>query len=149
MSQIVTTSTFICPKNLKNKMMIKTYALRQSTHQFRPFGLDILKKDDHLGVRNSYLLENIVDGEGERSYYFQTRNFGNIYLSLVCKLVVSDQTWNTFLGSFIKDNEIDNFIKGMIFKQEDRDLLGLIGNNLPQFPEIIGLIVMGEAIYKV
>jgi hypothetical protein len=70
-------------------------------------------------------------------------------LSLVCKLVVSDQTWNTFLGSFIKDNEIDNFIKGMIFKQEDRDLLGLIGNNLPQFPEIIGLIVMGEAIYKV
>tara|TARA_Y100000385_G_scaffold291697_1_gene371464 strand:- start:5952 stop:6341 length:390 start_codon:yes stop_codon:yes gene_type:complete len=129
--------------------MIKTYALRQSTHQFRQFSLDILKKDDHLGVRNSYLLENIVDGEGERSYYFQTRNFGNIYLSLVCKLVVSDQTWNTFLGSFIKDNEIDNFIKGMIFKQEDRDLLGLIGNNLPQFPEIIGLIVMGEAIYKV
>lgn len=108
-----------------------------------------MKKDDHLGVRNSYLLENIVDGENERSYYFQTRNFGNIYLSLVCKLVVSDQTWNTFLGSFIKDNEIDNFIKGMIFKQEDRDLLGLIGNNLPQFPEIIGLIVMGEAIYKV
>ncbi len=128
--------------------MIKTYALRQSTQQFIPFGLDILKKDDHLGVRNTYLLENIVDGEGDCSYYFQTRNFGNIYLSLVCKLVVSDQTWNTFMGSFIKDNDIDNFIKGMISSQEDPDILGLIGNNLPQFPEIMGLIVMGEAIYK-
>jgi hypothetical protein len=129
--------------------MFKTYALRQSTQQFRPFGLDIFKKDDHLGVRNSFLLENIVDGKGDRSYYFQTRNFGNIYLSLVCKLFVSDQTWNTFMGSFIKDNDIDNFIKEMISSQEDPDILGLIGNNLPQFPEIIGLIVMGEAIYKI
>ena len=39
--------------------MTTTYALRQSTHQFLPFGIDFSQKDDHLGVRNTRLLEEL------------------------------------------------------------------------------------------
>lgn len=127
--------------------MTTTYALKQSTHQFLPFGIDLSKKDDHLGVYNSRILENLVDGELQREYYFQTRKFGTIYLSVVSKLVISDQTWNEFMGTFMQDKDIELFVDSMINNQADTDLLGLIGNNLPKYPDVLGLVLMGEAIY--
>ena len=36
----------------------------------------------------------------------------------------------------------------MINKQYDSDLLGLIGNNLPKYPDVLGVVLMGESIYK-
>jgi len=128
--------------------MTATYALRQSTHQFLPFGIDFSQKDDHLGVRNTRLLEELIDGKLQREYYFQTRCFGSVYLTVVSKLVISDQTWNTFLGTFAQDTDVSEFIDVMLNKQLDTDLLGLIGNNLPKYPEVLGVILMGESIYK-
>jgi len=110
--------------------MTTNYALRQSTHQFLPFGLDFSQKDDHLGVYNTQVLEELVDGKIQREYYFQTRKFGAVYLSVVSKLVISDQTWNAFMGTFTKDRDVEEFIDSMINNQLDSDLLGLIGNNL-------------------
>jgi hypothetical protein len=147
-SLIVTVKFFICNVELKQATMTTTYALRQSTHQFLPFGIDFSKKDDHLGVYNSRVLDDLVDGKLQREYYFQTRKFGTVYLSVVSKLVISDQTWNEFMGTFIQDLDIDQFVDGMINKQADTDLLGLIGNNLPKYPDVLGLVLMGEAIYK-
>ena len=57
--------------------MTTTHALRQSTHQFLPFGIDFSIKDDHLGVRNTYILEELIDGKLSREYYFQTRYSGD------------------------------------------------------------------------
>lgn len=128
--------------------MTATYALRQSTHQFLPFGIDFSQKDDHLGVRNTRLLEELIDGKLQREYYFQTRCFGSVYLTVVSKLVISDQTWNAFLGTFVQDTDVSEFIDVMLNKQLDTDLLGLIGNNLPKYPEVLGVILMGESIYK-
>lgn len=128
--------------------MTATYALRQSTHQFLPFGIDFSQKDDHLGVRNTRLLEELIDGKQQREYYFQTRCFGSVYLTVVSKLVISDQTWNAFLGTFAQDTDVSEFIDVMLNKQLDADLLGLIGNNLPKYPEVLGVILMGESIYK-
>lgn len=128
--------------------MTTTYALRQSTHQYLPFGVDFSQKDDHLGVANTQLLEELVDGNSKREYYFQTRQFGNVYLTVTSKLVISDQTWNAFMGTFTKDRDIEQFIDGMINNQADSDLLGLIGNNLPKYPDVLGVIIMGSAIYN-
>ena len=128
--------------------MTATYALRQSTHQFLPFGIDFSQKDDHLGVRNTRLLEELIDGKLQREYYFQTRCFGSVYLTVVSKLVISDQTWNAFLGTFAQDTDVSEFIDVMLNKQLDTDLLGLIGNNLHKYPEVLGVILMGESIYK-
>lgn len=128
--------------------MTATYALRQSTHQFLPFGIDFSQKDDHLGVRNTRLLEELIDGKLQREYYFQTRCFGSVYLTVVSKLVISDQTWNAFLGTFAQDTDVSEFIDVMLNNQLDTDLLGLIGNNLPKYPEVLGVILMGESIYK-
>ena len=128
--------------------MTTTYALRQSTHQFLPFGIDFSQKDDHLGVYNTQVLEDLVDGKTQREYYFQTRKFGNIYLSVASKLVISDQTWNAFMGTFTKDKDVEQFIDGMINNQTDSELLGLIGSNLPKYPDVFGVIMMGEAIYN-
>ena len=127
--------------------MTATYALRQSTHQFLPFGIDFSQKDDHLGVRNTRLLEELIDGKLQREYYFQTRCFGSVYLTVVSKLVISDQTWNAFLGTFAQDTDVSQFIDTMLKNQLDTDLLGLIGNNLPKYPEVLGVILMGESIY--
>ena len=128
--------------------MTTTHALRQSTHQFLPFGIDFSIKDDHLGVRNTYILEELIDGKLSREYYFQTRCFGRVYLTVVSKLVISDQTWNAFMGTFTKDADIEAFIDMMLNKQYDSDLLGLIGNNLPKYPDVIGVVIMGETIYN-
>lgn len=128
--------------------MTTTFALRQSTHQFLPFGVDFSQKDDHIGVSNTQILEELIDGKSKREYYFQTRKFGNVYLSVTSKLVISDQTWNAFMGTFIKDKDVEHFIDGMINNQNDSELLGLIGNNLPKYPEILGLVIMGDAIYN-
>ena len=147
MSQIVTLLFFICSVEKKH-IMKTTYALRQSTHQFLPFGIDFSIKDDHLGVRNTYVLEELVDGKLSREYYFQTRCFGRVYLTVVSKLVISDQTWNAFMGTFTKDADVEAFIDMMLNKQYDSDLLGLIGNNLPKYPDVVGVILMGEAIYN-
>jgi len=127
--------------------MTTTYALRQSTNQFLPFGLDYSKKDDHYGVLNTMKMEDLIDGKNKREYYFQTRKFGAVYISVVTKLVISDQTWNEFMGTFTKDQDIKQFIDGMLKNQRDTDLLGLIGNNLPKYPDVLGLVVMGENIY--
>lgn len=148
MSLIVTGVGVICKVELKQGTMTTTYALRQSTHQFLPFGIDFSKKDDHLGVYNSRVLEDLVDGKLQREYYFQTRKFGDIYLSVVSKLVISDQTWNEFMGTFMQDKDIELFVDGMINNQSDSELLSLIGNNLPKYPDVVGLVLMGEAIYK-
>jgi len=129
--------------------MTTTYALRQSTHQFSPFGVDFLKKDDHLGVRNTRLLEELIDGKLQREYYFQTRQFGQVYLTVVSKLVISDQTWNAFMGTFIKDTDVHEFVDAMLNNQLESDLLGVVGNNLPKYPDVLGVILMGESIYKV
>lgn len=128
--------------------MKTTYALRQSTHQFLPFGIDFSQKDDHLGVYNTQVLEELVDGKSQREYYFQTRKFGNVYLSVTSKLVISDQTWNAFMGTFTKDKDVEEFIDGMINNQRDSELLGLIGNNLPKYPDVLGVIIMGETIFN-
>ena len=128
--------------------MTTTYALRQSTHQFLPFGVDFSQKDDHLGVRNTQVLEELIDGNIQREYYFQTRKFGKVYLSVVSKLVISDQTWNAFMGTFTKDSDVEEFVDLMVNNQLDSELLGLIGNNLPKYPDVVGLILMGESIYK-
>ena len=128
--------------------MTTNYALRQSTHQFLPFGLDFSQKDDHLGVYNTQVLEELVDGKIQREYYFQTRKFGAVYLSVVSKLVISDQTWNAFMGTFTKDRDVEEFIDSMINNQLDSDLLGLIGNNLPKYPDVLGVIIMGSSIYN-
>ena len=125
--------------------MTTTYALRQSTHQFQPFGVDFSQKNDHLGIHNTRVLEELVDGQLQREYYFQTRKFGNVHLSVVSKLVIS---WNAFMGTFTQDSDVENFIDQMINEQNDADLLGLIGNNLPKYPDVIGLVMMGESIYK-
>jgi len=128
--------------------MTTTYALRQSTHQFLPFGVDFSQKDDHLGVYNTQVLEELIDGKIQREYYFQTRKFGKVYLSVVSKLVISDQTWNAFMGTFTKDRDVEEFIDLMVNDQLDSELLGLIGNNLPKYPDVVGLILMGESIYN-
>ena len=128
--------------------MTTTYAFRQSTHQFLPFGTNFSQKDDHLGVCNTQILEDLVDGEYPRECYFQTRKFGSVYLSVVSKLVISDQTWNAFMGTFTQDKDIEGFIDQMITTQNDQDLLGLIGNNLPKYPDVLGLVLMGEAVYN-
>lgn len=52
------------------------------------------------------------------------------------------------MGTFIQDLDIKQFVDGMINNQADTDLLGLIGNNLPKYPDVLGLVLMGEAIYK-
>ena len=128
--------------------MTATYALRQSTHQFLPFGIDFSQKDDHLGVRNTRLLEELIEGKLQREYYFQTRCFGSVYLTVVSKLVISDQTWNTFIGTFVKDTDVSKFIDAMLNNQIETDLLGVIGNNLPKYPDVVGVILMGEDIYN-
>ena len=128
--------------------MTTNYSLRQSIHQFLPFGLDFSQKDDHLGVYNTQVLEELVDGKIQREYYFQTRKFGAVYLSVVSKLVISDQTWNAFMGTFTKDRDVEEFIDSMINNQLDSDLLGLIGNNLPKYPDLLGVIIMGSSIYN-
>ena len=51
--------------------MTTTHALRQSTHQFLPFGIDFSIKDDHLGVRNTYILEELIDEKLSRSIIFK------------------------------------------------------------------------------
>ena len=127
--------------------MTTTHALRQSTHQFLPFGIDFSIKDDHLGVRNTHIIEGLIDGKINREYYFQTRKFGSVYLTVVSKLIISDQTWNAFMGTFTKDSDVEEFIDSMLNNQYDPDLLGLIGNNLPKYPDIVGVILMGESIY--
>ena len=53
------------------------------------------------------------------------------------------------MGTFTQDKDIKLFIDCMINKQNDIDLLGLIGNNRPNYPDVVGLVIMGEAIYKV
>ena len=128
--------------------MITTYTQTHSIDQFMPFGVDFSKKNNHLGVHNTHILEELIDGNIEREYYFQTRKFGKIYLSVVSKLVISDQTWNLFMGTFTKDSDINEFIDVMINNQLDPELLGLIGNNLPKYPEIIGVMMMGNLIYN-
>ena len=128
--------------------MTTTYALRQSTHQFLPFGVDFSQKDDHLGVCNTQVLEELIDGNIQREYYFQTRKFGKVYLSIVSKLVISDQTWNAFMGTFTKDPDVEEFIDLMVNNQLDSELLGLIGNNLPKYPDVVGVVLMGESIHN-
>ena len=108
-----------------------------STHQFLPFGIDFSIKDDHPGG-NTHILEELID-DGSREYYFQTRCFGRVYLTVVSKLVILNQTWNAFMGTFTKDADVEAFIDMMINKQYDSDLLGLIGNNLPKYPDVVGV----------
>lgn len=128
--------------------MKTTFSPLQSTSQFLPFGYAFSQKNDHLGVRNTNTLEQLMDGLLQREYYFQTRSFGNVYLSVVSKLHISDQTWNAFMGTFAQDLEVESFINDLLNQQYDPELVGLIGNNLPKYPEIIGLVVMGETIYN-
>jgi len=147
-SQVVTPLFFICSVEIKTTYYDNNTCTQTKYPSVLPFGIDFSIKDDHLGVRNTHILEELIDGKLSREYYFQTRCFGRVYLTVVSKLFISDQTWNAFMGTFTKDADVEAFIDMMINKQYDSDLLGLIGNNLPKYPDVVGVILMGESIYK-
>ncbi len=128
--------------------MTNSLAQQLSTNQYLPFGYKLSQKNDHIGVQNTNTLEQLMDGELTREFYFQTRPFGTIYISVVTKLHISDQTWNTFLGTFSQDKDVELFVNKMLTKQDDKDLVGLIGNNLTRYPEVVGLVIMGDRIYN-
>ena len=127
---------------MKNKFL-----LTNSINKFNNVGVNFLKKDDHFGESNTIIIENIISGIDKRDYYFQTRKINNTYVCIVTKLVISDQTWNKFFGTLLNDFDINRFIKKLFFENSP-SLLGLVGNNLPKYPEIQGLIIMGNEIYN-
>tara|TARA_B100001248_G_C27220225_1_gene379932 strand:- start:367 stop:756 length:390 start_codon:yes stop_codon:yes gene_type:complete len=127
---------------MKNKFL-----LTNSINKFNNVGVNFLKKDDQFGESNTIIIENIISGIDKRDYYFQTRKINNTYVCIVTKLVISDQTWNKFFGTLLNDFDINRFIKKLFFENSP-SLLGLVGNNLPKYPEIQGLIIMGSEIYN-
>lgn len=127
--------------------MTTSFVQQLSTNQYLPFGYKLSQRNDHIGVQNTNTLEHLMDGKLSREYYFQTRSFGNMYISVVTKLHISDQTWNTFIGTFSQDEDVEAFVNNMLTKQDDKDLVGLIGNNLTRYPEVVGLVIMGDRIY--
>ena len=127
---------------MKNKFL-----LSNSIHKFNNVGVNFLKKDDKFGESNTIIIENIISGIDKRDYYFQTRKINNTYVCIVTKLIISDQTWNKFFGTLLNDFDINRFIKKLFFENSP-SLLGLVGNNLPKYPEIQGLIIMGSEIYN-
>ena len=127
---------------MKNKFL-----LTNSINKFNNVGVNFLKKDDQFGESNTIIIENIISGIDKRDYYFQTRKINNTYVCIVTKLIISDQTWNKFFGTLLNDFDINRFIKKLFFENSP-SLLGLVGNNLPKYPEIQGLIIMGSEIYN-
>ncbi|MAJ97655.1 MAG: hypothetical protein CMD07_00035 [Flavobacteriales bacterium] len=127
---------------MKNKCL-----LTNSINKFNNVGVNFLKKDDQFGESNTIIIENIISGIDKRDYYFQTRKINNTYICIVTKLIISDQTWNKFFGTLLNDLDINRFIKKLFFENSP-SLLGLVGNNLPKYPEIQGLIIMGSEIYN-
>ena len=127
---------------MKNKFL-----LTNSINKFNNVGVNFLKKDDQFGESNTTIIENIISGIDKRDYYFQTRKINNTYVCIVTKLIISDQTWNKFFGTLLNDFDINRFIK-KLFLENSPSLLGLVGNNLPKYPEIQGLIIMGSEIYN-
>ncbi len=127
---------------MKNKFL-----LTNSINKFNNVGVNFLKKDDQFGESNTIIIENIISGIDKRDYYFQTRKINNTYVCIVTKLIISDQTWNKFFGTLLNDFDINRFIKKLFFENSP-SLLGLVGNNLPKYPEIQGLIIMGNEIYN-
>ena len=127
---------------MKNKCL-----LTNSINKFNNVGVNFLKKDDQFGGSNTIIIENIISGIDKRDYYFQTRKINNTYICIVTKLIISDQTWNKFFGTLLNDLDINRFIKKLFFENSP-SLLGLVGNNLPKYPEIQGLIIMGSEIYN-
>lgn len=127
---------------MKNKFL-----LTNSINKFNNVGVNFLKKDDQFGESNTIIIENIISGIDKRDYYFQTRKINNTYVCIVTKLIISDQTWNKFFGTLLNDFNINRFIKKLFFENSP-SLLGLVGNNLPKYPEIQGLIIMGSEIYN-
>ena len=127
---------------MKNKFL-----LTNSINKFNNVGVNFLKKDDQFGESNTIIIENIISGIDKRDYYFQTRKINNTYVCIVTKLIISDQTWNKFFGTLLNDFDINRFIKKLFFENSP-SLLGLVGNNLPKYPEIQGLIIMGSKIYN-
>ena len=127
---------------MKNKFL-----LTNSINKFNNVGVNFLKKDDQFGESNTTIIENIISGIDKRDYYFQTRKINNTYVCIVTKLIISDQTWNKFFGTLLNDFDINRFIKKLFFENSP-SLLGLVGNNLPKYPEIQGLIIMGSEIYN-
>ena len=127
---------------MKNKFL-----LTNSINKFNNVGVNFLKKDDQFGESNTIIIENIISGIDKRDYYFQTRKINNTYVFIVTKLIISDQTWNKFFGTLLNDFDINRFIKKLFFENSP-SLLGLVGNNLPKYPEIQGLIIMGNEIYN-
>ena len=127
---------------MKNKCL-----LTNSINKFNNVGVNFLQKDDQFGGSNTIIIENIISGIDKRDYYFQTRKINNTYICIVTKLIISDQTWNKFFGTLLNDLDINRFIKKLFFENSP-SLLGLVGNNLPKYPEIQGLIIMGSEIYN-
>ncbi len=127
---------------MKNKFL-----LTNSINKFNNVGVNFLNKDDQFGESNTTIIENIISGIDKRDYYFQTRKINNTYVCIVTKLIISDQTWNKFFGTLLNDFDINRFIKKLFFENSP-SLLGLVGNNLPKYPEIQGLIIMGSEIYN-
>ena len=127
---------------MKNKFL-----LTNSINKFNNVGVNFLNKDDQFGESNTIIIENIISGIDKRDYYFQTRKINNTYVCIVTKLIISDQTWNKFFGTLLNDFDINRFIKKLFFENSP-SLLGLVGNNLPKYPEIQGLIIMGSEIYN-
>ena len=127
---------------MKNKFL-----LTNSINKFNNVGVNFLKKDDQFGESNTIIIENIISGIDKRDYYFQTRKINNTYVCIVTKLIISDQTWNKFFGTLLNDFDINRFTKKLFFENSP-SLLGLVGNNLPKYPEIQGLIIMGSEIYN-
>ena len=84
---------------------------------------------DHIGSPTLYIKILYVDYE-----------FGFSIIEMIGE-------WNDTIENDIMTLKRD-IIDQMINTQNDQDLLGLIGNNLPKYPDVLGLVLMGEAVYN-
>lgn len=98
---------------------------------------------NHLGEKNTILLEKVLYGSKDEQYKYMGRPLGLANCILVATKELNEWEWTQYMSDLLNGaKDIRQFLHSSLIQGQEKDVMNVIGNNLNNYPDVIGLVIL-------
>ena len=98
---------------------------------------------NELGVENTMRLERALYGTKDEQYKYLGRPLGLANCILVATKEINEWEWTQYMTDLLNGaKDIRQFLHTSLIQGQEKDVMNVIGNNLSNYPSIIGLVIL-------
>ena len=98
---------------------------------------------NELGASNTELLERALYGDYKEKLVYMGRPLGLANCILVATRELNEWEWTQYMTDLLNGaRDIRQFLHASLIRSYEKDVMNVIGNNLSQYPDILGLVIL-------